>query len=205
QPPPGWQGSTLFLEGGSGLGDFEFVRDSSARDNLVVRNLLNGSSIVIEGQFANETLVGSTLWLDADLDGDGTADWSAVDLDADGEADFAALDADANGAPDWGDADFDGDGLSDWQRFTELALDVDADGIDDVHAYDENADGTVDAFEITLPSTVSQPDISWVAFVDRDGDNVVDAYTTDYSTFTLLPTDPSGAVAWSTIGTNGDG
>jgi Ca2+-binding RTX toxin-like protein len=47
-----WFGNTLILEGSS-LDDFAFIRDTNAPNNLVVRNLLTGSEITIQNQFAD--------------------------------------------------------------------------------------------------------------------------------------------------------
>ena len=206
QAPEDWEASVLILEGGSSLDDFEFVKDSSAPDNLVVRNLLTGSSIVVEDQFASEALVGGQpAWRSPDLDGDGAADWATADLDGDGEIDFAGFDSDGDGSPNWTNPDFNGDGVADWERYTQLSLDTNGDGNPDVYAYDDNSDGTVDTFDILLTPTAAQPNVYGVTFRDTNGDNVVDEYTTDYVTFTPLPVDGNGAVAWNSIDTNEDG
>lgn len=206
QAPEDWEANALILEGGVSLDDFEFVKDSSAPNNLVVRNLLTGSSIVVEDQFASEALVsGQPAWRSPDLNGDGAADWATADLDGDGEIDFAGFDSDGNGSPNWTNPDFNGDGVADWERYTQLSLDTNGDGNPDVYAYDDNSDGTVDTFDVLLTPTAAQPNVYGVTFRDTNGDNVVDEYTTDYVTFTPLPVDGNGAVAWNTIDTNEDG
>lgn len=207
RPPIGWQPNRIILEGGVSLDDFEFVRDSDASGNLVIRNLLTGSSLIVEGQFDSEARLGSTVaWFSPDIDGNGTADWATMDLDdSGGAADFSVLDSGGDGIPDWSSADFDGDGHSDWQPNVHFTLDVDADGDPDVEAYDDNGDGTVDSFYISLTPTVSQPDIFSVTFLDTDGDNFVDEYTTDFVTFTPLPLGGSGEIDWGSVDVNGDG
>ena len=206
QAPEDWEANALILEGGASLDDFEFVKDSSAPNNLVVRNLLTGSSIVVEDQFASEALVSDQpAWRSPDLNGDGAADWATADLDGDGEIDFAGFDSDGDGSPNWTNPDFNGDGVADWERYTQLSLDTNGDGNPDVYAHDGNSDGTVDTFDVLLTPTASQPNVYGVTFRDINGDNVVDEYTTDYVTFTPLPVDGNGAVAWNTIDTNEDG
>ncbi|MFT4025926.1 MAG: tandem-95 repeat protein [Novosphingobium sp.] len=203
QPPSGWQPSTLVLEGGASLDDFEFVRDSSATGNLVIRNLLNGSSIIVEDQFAFET-TGSG-WLTPDADGDGLLDWATIDLDGDGTTDFSGFDSDGDGLPNWLHPDFNGDGQADWEHYAYWTLDLDGGGEIDVYGYDDNADGTPNIFDIRLNPSASQPDITYITFLDIDGDNIVDQYTTDFVTFTPLPLDGTGAIDWNAIDTNGDG
>lgn len=206
QPPAGWRGSALLLEGGTSLDDFEFVQDSSAPTNLVVRNLRTGSSLVVEGQFASEILLqASSGWLSPDSTGDGAADWAALDLDGDGAADFARLDSNGDGAPDWDKADFDGDGRSDWQHFTLLTLDADGDGTTDVYAYDADGDRAVDTYDFVLTPTAARPNANGITFRDANGDGQVDEYSTDYATFTALPRDAGGGIAWGAVDTNLDG
>ncbi|MEZ5735259.1 MAG: putative Ig domain-containing protein, partial [Novosphingobium sp.] len=200
-PPPGWETNTLRLIDGSALNDFEFVRDTSSPEDMVVRNLATGSSIRVEGQFAGESLDLGSVWTAAPLDALGNPDWSQVDLDADGEAEFARLDTDGDSVPNWANPDADGDGTADWESYTETVLDADGDGIIDLYAYDDNDDGTYDAFWLQG----GLPPGEGIYFYDTDGDNIVDHYDgfTDYDL--PLPLNPDGSVDWDAIDEDGNG
>lgn len=196
--PADWRASTLSISTDIGLDEFEFVRDTDAPGNLVIRSLLTGATLVVEDQFAEAT---ASAWRSADLDGNGSTDWGEIDADGDGSAEALALDGDGDGTPDWLAPDLDGDGQADWHGVTELGLDVDGDGEDDAAARDEDGDGLPDLF--TLWGDFGE----WgeIVFRDSDGDGTPDEYSTDWDNWFAVPTLPDGNKNWAAIDTNDDG
>ncbi|WP_390588499.1 putative Ig domain-containing protein [Erythrobacter sp. MTPC3] len=211
----GWTSNRIDLWDGTSLGDFEFVQDTSSPTDLIVRNIVTGSSIRIVGQI-QEPPQGEDLWTDVGLGPDGAPDWSGFDL--------AFYDTDSDGTVNWNDPDVDGDGTADWNSFTDVTLDIDGDGEIDVFAYDDNSDGIYDSFDLVLdgpprgpdgdpiipigpgPGTPIGPGFSTIAsFYDTDGDNIVDAYFDPDNGTVALPTNPDGSVDWAAVDINQDG
>jgi Ca2+-binding RTX toxin-like protein len=196
--PSNWHSSTLSLDTEIGLDEFEFVRDTDVPGNLVIRSLLTGATLVVEGQFGEAP---ASAWTSADRDGDGSADWAEIDTNGDGSADAMGLDSDGDGAPNWLAPDFNGDGQSDWRRVLDFRLDADGDGEEDASAFDDDGDGQLDYF--TLRGDFGE----WgeIVFRDLDGDGSPDEYSTDWDNWLAVPTLPDGSKDWAAIDTDGDG
>ncbi|MEP1607111.1 MAG: tandem-95 repeat protein, partial [Marinomonas sp.] len=197
-----WIPNSILLQDASSLSEFEFVQDTSAPADLVIRNLATGSTMRVVGQFLGGNSEPIDPWSNVSMQPNGSPDWSSLDLNSDGVFDLAFLDTDNDGVPNWLSPDADGDGVSDWQADSETTLDVDGDGVADVIAYDDNEDGIYDAFDI--PDSDEQFS-DGIYFYDDDGDNEIDFYGTFFGDEFEVPRNADGSINWAAIDANQDG
>lgn len=198
-----WNASEIYLLGGASLDDFDFIRDSNAPDNLVVRNRNTGAELTVRNQFAlyPQPVDG---WQEVPTSASGSLDWLAINQDGDAEADVAFLDPDQNGVVDWGSFETASVGSLHWEGFRYGSIELDGNGTL-LAAFDNTNDGIFEDFELYRADVAGGNSELVLLLSDTDGDGIPDQYSLDGNIWSAVPLLAGGGIDWQSIDANGDG